>query len=299
MKVGFSRYSGPVRAAGSKAQPLYPNRNAVSPGYFATMDIPLLQGRAFNAGDTANSRSVAVVSASLAQSLWPGQNPLSRQLVLGTNPPATVVGVSGNVLDHSADPDPQQVYFTLAQDYIPRQVLQVRTTADLATPVPEVERLLQQIAPNVPLGVVQSMPAAVNGFNGLWIFRLGAHLATALGLLGLFLAVIGVYGVVAYAAAQRTREIGIRMALGARPRQVLAAILRQAGWMVGPGVVAGLLAAAAIGKLAGAFLFGVSGLDPLTFIAATVLLAAVAFAASLAPAVRASRADPLEVLRCE
>ncbi|MGH9477309.1 MAG: ADOP family duplicated permease [Terriglobales bacterium] len=296
---GYNTYEGPVRAAGSKGQALYPELNAVAPGYFATMGISLLRGRAINARDTAKSPGVAVISSNLAQALWPGQNALGRQLVLGTNAPDTVVGVAGKVLYSPTDSHQQELYFALAQDYYPRQILQVRTAAGLATPVPEVERLLQSIAPKVPLGIVQPMPAAVNGINGLWLFRLGARLATALGLLGLFLAVIGVYGVVAYAAAQRTHEIGIRVALGARPRQVLATILRQAGWMVGAGVSIGLLTAAAIGRLASTFLVGVSGLDPLTFIAASVLLALVALAAALVPALRASRADPLAALRCE
>ncbi|MGH9486281.1 MAG: ADOP family duplicated permease [Terriglobales bacterium] len=300
---GLDSFGGPVHPRSNKSRVRDTTLNAVSPDYFATLGIPLLRGRGITPGDAARSTSIAVISASLARQLWPGQSPLGRRLVLGTNDntPTTVVGVAGNVrynFTFSSGTQPQ-IYFALAQDYQPRQILEVRTTADISTPAPEVEQLLQRIAPEVPLGVVQSLPAAINGLTGLFLLSLAARLATALGLLGLFLALIGVYGVVAYAAAQRTHELGIRMALGARPRQVLAAILRQAGWMIGPGVVAGLLAAAAIGKLAGAFLVGVSGLDPLTFIAATVLLAAVAFAASLVPAVRASRADPLEVLRCE
>ncbi|MGH9486282.1 MAG: ADOP family duplicated permease [Terriglobales bacterium] len=297
---GFDKSFDTVHAAGKANPSPSSTLNYVSPGYFTTMAIALLQGRAIAATDTAQSPAVAVISARLARSLWPGQNPLGRRIVLGSGSKdsATVIGVAGNAALSFSGPAGPEVYQPLTQNYLPRQVLQVRT-APGATPVPAVEQLLQRIAPQVPVGVVQSMPAAVNGLNGLFLFNLGARLATTMGLLGLFLALIGIYGVVAYSAAQRTHEIGIRMALGAQPRQVLTALLRSAALTVGVGILIGLLAAAAIGKLAGAFLVGVSGLDPLTFIAATVLLAAVAFAASLLPALRAGQANPLEVLKCE
>lgn len=295
---GTDQDDGPVHLPGKPSPSVDSTANRISPDYFRTMEIPLLQGRAITADDTAHSPAVAVVSARLAQALWPGKSALGQQVSLGaTGQPATVIGVAADVLQNSFSAAQPTIYFALAQHYIPREVLQVRTAG--ATPVSAVEQWLARMAPNVTIGLVQPMTAAQQGLNGLFIFNLGARLATALGLLGLFLAVIGVYGVVAYAAAQRTHEIGIRVALGARPRQVIAAILRSAGLIIASGIVIGLLLAAAIGKLAGAFLVGVSGLDPLTFIAATVLLALVAFAASLLPALRASRADPLAALRCE
>ncbi len=276
--------------------------NAVSPDYFRTLGIALLQGRGFTAGDTATAPGVVVITPALSAKLWSGENPIGRQIIVGpAKLPVTVIGVAAAASYRlsGGSGDPQQIYLALGQNFNTRQVLQVRTAASVTTPVPAVEGLLERLAPNVPLGEVQSMNSAIHGLNGLFLFSLGARLATAMGLLGLFLALIGVYGVVAYAAAQRTHEIGIRIALGARPRQVVAAILRSAGAIIVAGIVVGLLLAAAFGKLAGAFLVGVSGLDPLTFIAATALLALVAFAASLLPALRASRADPLAALRCE
>ncbi|TAN20609.1 MAG: ABC transporter permease [Acidobacteria bacterium] len=295
---GTDQDDGPVHQQGKSTPSIDSTINRVSPEYFKTMEIPLLQGRAITANDTAHSPSVAVVSARLAQALWPGKSAVGQQVALGgAGQLTTVVGVAAEVLQNSFSAAQPAIYFALAQHYIPREILQVRTSG--ATPVSEVEQWLARMAPNVTIGLVQPMSAAQQGLNGLFIFNLGARLATALGLLGLFLAVIGVYGVVAYAAAQRTHEIGIRVALGARPRQVIVAILRSAGLIIASGIVIGLLLAAAIGKLAGAFLVGVSGLDPLTFIAATVLLALVAVAASLLPALRASRADPLAALRCE
>ncbi|MGH9412470.1 MAG: ABC transporter permease, partial [Terriglobales bacterium] len=296
---GTDHFGGPAHPAARPKAWVSATRNRVSPEYFSTMGIPVLEGRGFAASDTASAPAVAVISAHLAHALWPGKSALGRQVELGSSgKPATVVGVAGDVRYGSSDQTEPQIYFALAQGYVPRQVLQVRARHG-ASPVPAVEQLLSRTAPDVPLGVVQPLAAALQGINGLFIFNLGARLATALGLLGLFLALIGVYGVVAYAAAQRVHEIGIRVALGARPRQVVAAILRSAGIIIVSGIIIGLLLAAAIGKLAGAFLVGVSGLDPLTFIAATAALALIAFAAALVPALRASHADPLAALRCE
>jgi putative ABC transport system permease protein len=132
-----------------------------------------------------------------------------------------------------------------------------------------------------------------------WCFRLAAVMASALGLLGLVLAVVGLYGVISYSAAQRTHEIGIRIALGAKPSQVLKTILRQGIVIVFCGSAFGILAAAAIAKLVGSFLVGVSAVDPLTHIAVSLLLAAIALLASFIPARRATRVDPMMALRCE
>ncbi|MGH9487822.1 MAG: ADOP family duplicated permease [Terriglobales bacterium] len=298
--LGTVRANGSVHPLTGKTRRAGSILNAVSPEYFSTMGIPVIAGRGITASDTAASTPVAVINAKLAHKLWPGESALGRQLALfRAARPITVVGVVGNSIIRFGGPIPYEVYSAISQSYTPRQVLQVRTAPNVATPVPAVERLLQQVAPGVPLGGVQSMTAAIHGFFGLFVYSLGARLALALGLVGLFLALIGVYGVVAYAAAQRTHEIGIRVALGARPRQVAAEILRSGGVVIASGIAIGLLAAVAISKLAGSFLVGVSGLDPMTFIAAALLLAVAAAASALVPAWRASRADPLAFLRCD
>lgn len=262
------------------------------------MRIPLLRGRGFTDGDGAAAPPVAMVSAALARALWPDQDPIGRTLEFAgsSGRPIRIVGVTGDVRESIRSPRAPHVYLPVAQNYVASQVLVVRASRD---PVMEVEQAIARFDPNLPVGGVETMEAAVNGINGLFLFRLGAGLAAGLGLLALSLALVGVYGVVAYAAAQRTHEFGVRAALGAGPRQVVAAVLRQALPTVGAGLAAGLLLAAALGKLVGAFLVGISGLDPLTFAAAAGLLAGAALAASLIPALRAASADPLEALRCE
>ncbi|HVA62507.1 MAG TPA: ADOP family duplicated permease [Terriglobales bacterium] len=272
--------------------------SAVSDGYFATMRVPLLQGRDFKASDDSSAAAVAVVSQTMARRLWPGGNPIGQTFVRGDQGghPLRVVGVAGDVIADFSAPIGPFFYVPLAQSYSPQQTLQVRLAP--AVKAAAVEQAIARLDPNVPVGV-QSMDATMDGINGLYIFHLGARLAIWLGLLGLGLALVGVYGVVAYTAAQRTHEIGIRVALGAQPRQVVAAILRQALAIVTTGMGLGLLLAAGIGKLVGAFLVGISGLDPLTFALASLALGAVALAASLIPAWRATRADPLAALRCE
>jgi len=288
----------PAPAPSGAPPPPSAGYSAVSGGYFATLRIPLLQGRSFGAGDGVSAPAVAVVSRALAQRLWPRGNALGQTFVRGDKPsPALrVVGVVGDVTANFSTSSRLFFYVPLAQNYTPQQILQVRLAP--GTRPAAVAQAIARLDANVPVSV-QSMDDAVDGINGLYIFHLGARLAMWLGLLGLALALVGVYGVVAYSAAQRTHETGIRMALGARPRQVAAAILRQALAIVATGMGLGLLLAAAIGKLVGAFLVGISGLDPLTFALASLLLATVALAASLLPAWRATRADPLAALRCE
>ncbi|MGB7348978.1 MAG: FtsX-like permease family protein, partial [Candidatus Acidiferrales bacterium] len=151
----------------------------------------------------------------------------------------------------------------------------------------------------MPVLDVQTMTEALDTVNGLLLFQIGAVLAASLGILGLSLAVVGVYGVVSYSASQRTQEIGIRMALGAQRTDVLRMILRQGFFIVGAGLIAGILAAAAIARLVGNFLSGVSPVDPLTYASASILLAAVALLACYIPARRAMKVDPMVALRYE
>ncbi|MGH9415747.1 MAG: ADOP family duplicated permease [Terriglobales bacterium] len=290
-----------VRDAASPAGPRFPVRaagyNPVSGAYFATLHIPLLQGRGIRASDRGTSAPVVVVNQALAQRLWPGRSALGQRIVLASQPqrPLTIVGVVRNAVSDFTQPAQPFVYVPLSQHFSAEQVLQARLAPGMTAPA--MERALRAVDGHVPMAV-QSMDEAAGGLNGLFLFRLGARLATWLGLLGLTLALVGVYGVVAYTAAQRTRELGIRMALGARPGQVVLAVVRQAVAVIASGMALGLGLAVGLGKLAGALLVGVSGLDPLTFVAATLLLAAVALAAALVPAWRVLRGDPLAALRC-
>jgi putative ABC transport system permease protein len=151
----------------------------------------------------------------------------------------------------------------------------------------------------MPVFDIQPMTTALETVNGFLLYQLAAAVAAALGILGLILAVVGVYGVISYAAAQRTHEIGIRLALGAEPRQILKMVFRQGFVIVGAGVLAGILSAVAMARLVGNLLFGVPPGDLLTYISTTVLLAAVALLACYLPARRAMRVDPIVALRYE
>lgn len=151
----------------------------------------------------------------------------------------------------------------------------------------------------MPTFDVQTMTQALYSLNGLMLYQLGAGLAASLGFLGLILAVVGLYGVVSYSASQRTHEIGIRMALGAQPLQILKMVLSQGFVIVGIGVLAGLVAASVLTRLVSNFLFGVAALDPLTYISTSLLLSAIALLATYIPARRAMRIDPMVALRYE
>jgi putative ABC transport system permease protein len=175
----------------------------------------------------------------------------------------------------------------------------VRSAVAPPTVIHEVEQEIQTLAPGIPVFDVQTMTNALDGLNGFLIFQIGAGLAGALGALGFILAVVGVYGVVSYSTSQRTHEIGIRMALGAQPRDVLRIIFRQGLVIVGVGVVLGLGAAFAISRLVANFLVGVSATDPLTYGLVSATLVLVALTACFVPARRAMQLEPTIALRHE
>jgi putative ABC transport system permease protein len=165
--------------------------------------------------------------------------------------------------------------------------------------VTEVRAIAQSLAPAIPIYGVRTMTEALHGGNGLLFFELGASLAAALGLLGLILAVVGVYGVMSYAVSQRTQEIGIRIALGAQRSDILRMIGRQGLVIVASGLTVGVLAALAVGRLVSDFLVGITPSDPITYVGVSVLLAAVACLATYIPTRRATRVDPMVALRYE
>jgi putative ABC transport system permease protein len=187
----------------------------------------------------------------------------------------------------------------LAQKPMFPVTLQVRTTGDPEQMAQGIIGLIKSLEPAMPLADVQTMGEALNTLNGLLLFKLGAGLAATMGVLGLILAVIGVYGVVSYLTAQRTHEIGIRLALGALPREILRMVLRQGLFIIALGSVVGLFAAFAIARLVGDFLVGVTATDPLTYAGVAVILVLVALMASYIPARRATKVDPMVALRYE
>ena len=186
-----------------------------------------------------------------------------------------------------------------AQNRLLPVTLQVRTYGNPEAMGRDIIGLVRSLAPAMPLAGAQTMADALNTPNGLWFFKLGAGLAAAMGILGLILAIIGVYGVVSYMATQRTHEIGIRLALGATPGGILRMVLRQGMLIIGVGSVMGIIMAFGVARLLAHLLVGVSSSDPVTYAGVTLMLMVVALAACYIPARRATRVDPMVALRYE
>jgi ABC-type antimicrobial peptide transport system permease subunit len=196
--------------------------------------------------------------------------------------------------------DPQPYFYVpLEQTYMSMRTIHVRTSVPPETLALQVESQIHDLASDVPITQVQSMTQSLQGANGFFFFRFGAQLAATMGLLGLILAVVGIYSVVSYAAAQRTQEIGIRMAMGAAPRDILKMVLRQGLGVVGIGLGLGLVVALAGTRVMGSLFIGIKPTDPLTFIVVVLMLTGIALFACWIPAYRATRIDPLAALRYE
>ena len=287
--------------------------NCVTPDYFTTLRMKIVEGRAFTESDTGTSPLVAIVDEAMAKQLWPHQDALGRRFSykgaqgsFGSarqgkeNSLVTVVGVVRNArLQSLLDAPGNFFYVPQAQNYKAQHVLQLRTSMAPQLLRAPVEALVRELDPNLPIYDVMTMDQAVGGANGYFLYKMGAGLAAALGILGLILAIVGVYGVVSYGASQRQHEIGIRMALGARPAGVLGLIIRQAIVLVGAGIGVGVLAALGINRLLAGLLFGVTPSDPLTLVTVCGLMLAVALLACFLPARRATKVDPLAALRHE
>ncbi len=266
------------------------------------MRIPMLEGRTFQDSDSQNSQPVAIVNHNFADLYWHGQNPIGKHFSRLADPGRVmeVVGVTRSSHDSDLYTANYVIFYVpLAQLYKSVTTLQLRTASAPEAVAPEVIGVIHSIEPAMPVFDVQPMTTALEGLNGFLAFRFAAALAGSLGILGLILAIVGVYGVISYAASQRTHEIGIRLALGAQPAQIMSMVLSQGFLIIGFGVLAGILAAGALARLVGNFIFGVGALDPLTYISASLLLAATALLACYIPAWRATRVDPVVALRYE
>jgi putative ABC transport system permease protein len=277
--------------------------NAVSTDYFKTMSISVLQGRDFADSDNESSPRVAVINQAMAERYWHATNPIGRSFKRKGDQQHSIeiVGVVRN--SRTADPYSPYgplFYLPISQNYVSAQTLQIRTVGSPQAIAPDVLARVGAIAPAAPVLSVRTMIDAVNhGAGGLMLFNLGAQLTAALGLLGLILAVVGIYGVMAYAVGQRTQEIGVRVALGAQRKSILWLVSRQGLLIVGIGLLLGLFVSAGVGRLVGNFLVGVGPTDPLTYIGVSLLLALVVLAACYTPARRAVRVDPMTALRHE
>jgi predicted permease len=272
----------------------------VGPDYFRTMGIPLTRGRDFTAADRAGAPGVVVVNEAFARRYWPDQDPIGKRVTMGNRngTPAQVVGVvkDGKYVTLGEDPTPF-FYVPFLQRYESDATLHVRTTGDPRALVETMRREVQALDPSLPVFDVKTMT------DHLGISLLPARLAgSVLGLFGfvaLGLATVGIYGVMAQAVRQRTRELGVRVALGARPSDLLSMILAQSMRVALAGLAIGLAAALGLSRLVTSLLYGISPTDPATFVAIPALLAGVAMVASYIPARWAMKVDPMVALRHE
>ena len=276
--------------------------NIIGPRYFETMHIPLVQGREFADADREQAPRVAIVNETMAARRWPGESPLGKRVSIeGPGGPfAEVVGVARDVRYNSlGETTPAFLYLPLEQLYRDEMVLHVRAREGAAAPQVgrAVASALRAMDPALPPAVVKTI--GEDQSVALIPARIAAVLLGAFGTLALLLASVGIYGVTSYAVAQRTREIGVRTALGARARDVLAAVLGDAMRRVGVGAAVGLALGLVVSRLLQAQLYGVRVLDPATFIATPMALAATALVAAFVPAWRAVGVDPVVALRAE
>jgi len=285
----------------SQAVPDVQNRR-VTPGYFQALGVPLKQGRLFTAQDNANAPKVALIDETLAKAFFPKGDAIGQFLIDGAigqkSGGAQIVGIVGAVKDRSLTQDPQPViYHPASQAPRPFMKLAVRTAGDPLAQVSGIERRVHDLDRNLPVYKIATMEQNLS--DSLMRRRFSMILLAALAGFALCLAAVGVYGVISYSVGQRTREIGIRMALGAQPRSVHKLILRQGLRPVLAGLAAGLLASLVAMRALASSLYGVTATDPPTLLAVAGVLLAISALASAIPARRAARVDPMAALRHE
>jgi predicted permease len=274
--------------------------NVVGPQYFETMRIPLLRGRSFTDADRAGAPPVVIVNEAFARRYWPNADPIGKRLSANgsSGPFREVVGVTRTGKYNTLGEDPRPFYYLpLWQEYNGTVTLHVKTAGDPRALIGSVREAIRAVDPNVPVVDVKTMEEQM--LVALLPARLAGTLLGAFGLLALLLASVGIYGVMAYAVVSRTREIGVRRALGAQTNNLLRLILGEGMRLAAIGFAIGLAAAFALTRFAASLLYGVTPTDPLTFAGALAILSAAAFVACYIPALRALRVDPVTALRCE
>jgi len=307
---GDSRIVAPAGAADPRASSVDAVFSVVGRDYARVLGLPMLGGRDFSDAELApgSSERVAIIDDALAQRLWPGENALGRliQFLDGEGPeakqPIRVVGIVPAV-KHSlgnARPSPH-VYVPLGQHYESAMTLQLRVDgketerAMLAT----VARVIRSVDERVPVLRLETWRDHLDGSIEVWLYRAGARVFSAFGGIALLLAVIGVYGVKSYVVSRRTREFGIRIAIGAHPRALLWQVLREGGRITTVGIGIGLLLALGTGKILQGFLYGVDAVEPIVLVTAPLILLASSLLASYIPVLRATKVDPTVALRSE
>ena len=274
----------------------------ISGHYFQSMEIPLRRGRFFNESDDGKGQPVIIIDQRLAQEFWPGEDPIGKRIHLvdmkASVPWLTVVGVVGRVKHESLDSDPRIAFYVPQSQYPTRGMTVVlRSRSDPSSLTTAVKGELRALDPDLPMFSVRTMVQRVD--DSLARRRFSMLMLGVFAAIALALAAIGIYGVISYLVTQGTREIGIRIALGATPQHILALVVRQGMTLALSGVAIGLAGAFLLTRLMRSLLFGVNATDPLTFAVISALLTFVALLASYIPAHRASRVDPMISLRCE
>ncbi|HSE37770.1 MAG TPA: FtsX-like permease family protein, partial [Blastocatellia bacterium] len=274
------------------------NTNVVALKYFTTMAIPLLQGRDFNAQDIEKAPLATIINQAFARRYFPDENPIGKRMSFrdANGPWSEIVGVVHDSKYRTLGENPRpSVYVPLAQNHETGMTLHVRAAGNPLSIAGSVRHEVQALDPNLAVTNIQPLSDVVTA--SLFAARMGAVLLAIFGFLALILAAIGLYGVMSYAVSRRTREIGIRMALGAGKGNVLRLVLKDGLTLVGAGVTSGVIVAAAATRLLTSFLYSVSPLDAATFASIPVVLALVALLASYFPARRAAKVDPIIALR--
>src|SRR5262245_5377865 len=300
LPLGFENRSAGVMAPGRGEQVERAGLQIVDLNFFRTMETPLLRGRDFTSLDSASAPKVTIINESLAARLFPGDEALGKRIRdSGRNGLAyEIVGIAKDAAYRNVGEEPRPViYRPFAQEYAPTMSLVARASGDPKSLFSLLSREVRALDPNIPTRNLKTLSEHVS--FSFWPSRMIATLVGACGLLGLALASVGIYGVMSYSVARRTREIGVRMALGARGRDVLKLVVKQGMVLTLIGVSTGLLPALAVTRLLRSALFGLSATDPITFAVVPLLLIVVALAACYLPARRATKVDPMVALRRE
>jgi predicted permease len=273
--------------------------NDITPNYFDTLRIPLVRGRTFTDNDRKETAVVAIASEAMVKQYWPNENALGKRFHFFGDPTLReIVGVVANSVVNEVGEEPQPIVFLpMAQDYVPAATLQVRTTGTPESALASTRAALQSMDLNLAITNVFTIEEILA--QALWAPRMGGILLTLFGGLALILSAVGVYGVLSYSVNQQTREIGLRIAMGAQRGDVLRLILGQGLRLTVVGLAVGVLAALALMRVLVSLLFNVKAYDPYTYMAVTILLTAVALIACYIPARRAMRVDPMVALRSD
>jgi predicted permease len=271
----------------------------VGPGYFETMRVPLVAGRGFTEADRAGGPGVIIVNQAFARRFWPGQEALGKRVSVTAQegPWLEVIGVARDGKYVTLGEEPTPFFYLPLRQHPSARVTLVARTADSPERVAAVRGEIHALDPDLPIESQETVEAHL-GFS-LLPARIAGAVLGAFGLFGLLLASLGVYGVLAYAVSQRVREIGVRVALGARGADIVGLVLGEGMRLVAIGIGLGLVVALATARLIRGFLYGLSPLDPVTFAGVAGLFAAIAALASYLPALRAARLNPVDALRSE